>query len=101
MKNIRKRYQRRIWVRLHCEVFVQHSVHDVQLPIPGSNLPQGMPPNLQRRIDRMYYILKVRGIIKYFAVHPGMVDKRTGTAAVFCVKDHAKRRLVVGLTNIS
>jgi hypothetical protein len=32
--------------RLQSEAFVQHSVHDVQLPIPGRNRPQGFAPNL-------------------------------------------------------
>jgi hypothetical protein len=35
MENTRKSNQRRIIARLRTEVFVQHSVHDVQLPIQG------------------------------------------------------------------
>jgi hypothetical protein len=51
MKNIRKDNQRRIIARiariarLRLEVFVQHSVHDVQLPVPGQYLPQGSARN--------------------------------------------------------
>jgi hypothetical protein len=45
MKNIRKDNQRSIIARLRTEVFVQHSVHDVQLPIPGQHLLQGLAQN--------------------------------------------------------
>jgi len=70
VKNIWKRNQRRIQIRPHCEVFVQHSIHDVQLPIPGQPRITYLvsSPSSQQRTVRMYYILKERWIIKHFAV---------------------------------
>jgi hypothetical protein len=69
MKNIRKGYQRRIQIRLRSEVFVQHTIHDVQLPIPGrTRIYIVSSPSSQRRTGRMYYILKERRIIKRFAI---------------------------------
>jgi hypothetical protein len=66
MKNIRERIWREIITRLQAEVCVQHSVHDVQLPIPGCFL-LAAPTLSQRRIGQMYYILKEARIIKSFA----------------------------------
>ncbi len=45
MENIRKDNHRRINARLLIEVFVQHSVHDVQLPVPGLYRQQGSARN--------------------------------------------------------
>jgi hypothetical protein len=67
MKNIRKGNQWRIIARLHTEVFVQHSVHDVQLPIPGLPAPGRMATTTRQRIGRMYYILEAGERINDFA----------------------------------
>jgi len=68
MKNTRKGTRRWVTIRLRSEVFGQHSVHDVHLPIPGHNRgPDYCPHPLKQRIGRMYYILKEPGIIKCFA----------------------------------
>jgi hypothetical protein len=68
-KNIRKGYLRRIQIRPRYEVFIQHSIHDVQLPIPGHTRSHTvLSPILPERTGRMYYILKERRIIKRFAV---------------------------------
>jgi hypothetical protein len=57
--------------RLPAEVFVRHTVHDVQLPIHNGNMQMHcfayFPHSPHRRYGRMYYTLKEAGIIKGFA----------------------------------
>jgi len=65
----------------------------------GATVHKVMPPTSQRRIGRMYYILKERSIIKHFAGPRGGVLEK-GTSAPVEKKD-TKRRLVVGYANNS
>ena len=50
VKNIRKGSQRRILVRLQSEVFVRHTVHDVQLPVQGATMGNGVTHILPAKI---------------------------------------------------
>jgi len=82
VKNIRESTLPDLKERPENEAFGRHSVHDVQLPIPGLRPvhKSRIPTSSLRRIGRMYYILKAGRTIKRFA---GARDGQTGSPGFF------------------